>query len=361
MLFGKVSVFQEYHDTVISVGMSHLPRNAGVFEESDISVGIDFLLPSDEGDDTAAGKQGSPLDLAVQLVSSVSSHSCAFRLPEPPNSKQFWSIIMKSRSALKGATAAGVFLAIGSISLSLYVLLTACMPLLPAVPILCASFYLQLILPCIGLSLCFTDSDVAAMKQVPPKNDGMSSSRKESITFFCLTAGNALLPALLPQFLHLIVLGSARSVLGEMSCLDSKGWAEGVRCRAESSAEEDDLWLLSGIAVFIAFLINITMVSAGCMHRFSSFLNYTAWTWNGFWLVTVILTMAVLFGVMFSPTIADVRLMMPWYAYLFAAASPFICLGTIEALKTVAIRQEARAEKLRRLQFETRLGAWSPR
>ena len=52
---------------------------------------------------------------------------------------------------------------------------------------------------------------------------------------------------------------------------------------------------------------------------------------------------------------------LPWYFYIVAIIMPPLGLLASEFVKKSDQRQEYRAEKLRRLQFETRLGMWSPK
>lgn len=52
---------------------------------------------------------------------------------------------------------------------------------------------------------------------------------------------------------------------------------------------------------------------------------------------------------------------LPWYYYVLSIVNPLLCLVWNELCKNVEIKAERRAEKFRRLQFETRLGAWSPK
>jgi hypothetical protein len=52
---------------------------------------------------------------------------------------------------------------------------------------------------------------------------------------------------------------------------------------------------------------------------------------------------------------------LPWYFYLIALAFPLISLAFCEVVKKKNKHFEQRSEKLRRLQFETRLGMWSPK
>ena len=52
---------------------------------------------------------------------------------------------------------------------------------------------------------------------------------------------------------------------------------------------------------------------------------------------------------------------LPWYFYVVAIIMPTLGVLASELVKRSDQRQEYRAEKLRRLQFETRLGMWSPK
>jgi hypothetical protein len=52
---------------------------------------------------------------------------------------------------------------------------------------------------------------------------------------------------------------------------------------------------------------------------------------------------------------------LPWYFYVLYVLFPFVCLVVNEYVKPMEAKHAVRAEKLRRLQFETRLGAWSPK
>ena len=52
---------------------------------------------------------------------------------------------------------------------------------------------------------------------------------------------------------------------------------------------------------------------------------------------------------------------LPWYYYVFCILNPILCFAWNELCKSVDAKAERRAEKLRRLQFETRLGAFSPK
>lgn len=71
---------------------------------------------------------------------------------------------------------------------------------------------------------------------------------------------------------------------------------------------------------------------------------------------------AIVTGVVASVTVEDgTGSALPWYFYLVAVFLPFLSVVFNEYCKKFEQKREIRAEKLRRLQFETRLGAWSPK
>lgn len=64
------------------MGLSHLPRNAGIFASVDLAVGIDVLLESlDQCSETFFKPNADMLlPCEVAFVSSIASHSCLFNL-----------------------------------------------------------------------------------------------------------------------------------------------------------------------------------------------------------------------------------------------------------------------------------------
>eukprot|EP00975_Prorocentrum_lima_P058805 12332888-Prorocentrum_lima.AAC.1 len=67
-----VDVFQDYNDTVLAVGLSHLPGNQKVFFGSDIAIGVDVL-----SEEVSFAEEGKGCDTLmpseVAFVSSIST------------------------------------------------------------------------------------------------------------------------------------------------------------------------------------------------------------------------------------------------------------------------------------------------
>ena len=102
-------------------------------------------------------------------------------------------------------------------------------------------------------------------------------------------------------------------------------------------------------------------MSATYIDRFEPLIQCLPWQRNHAWLPT---TLVLSVGIIITTVNAvhnGTNSAMPWYFYILVVVLPFGCMAWNEAWKKVEGRVEARAEKLRRLQFETRLGAWSPK
>jgi hypothetical protein len=192
----------------------------------------------------------------------------------------------------------------------------------------------------------------------------MTFGRKEKVTFYTAVLLKALLPAVLPQVLHLIAFGELLIALEpdlvEAKCPGSMAWVDIVRCDG-MKGYSGRARMTSGTLVFVEFVVCIVVSSAGFVHRFLPVAEQLPWTRNQAWLVvsSVAAVSAVLYGVLTSAVGTAAAL--SWYFYAIAVISPILCLIAVEFGKRPEQRLEIRAEKLRRLQFETRLGAWSPR
>lgn len=279
------------------------------------------------------------------------------------------TIIEKSRASLDAAVAATIFLITGCLSFSLYVLFStwAISTTMPFVPTLGSAIYLLVLLPCVALSMAMSDGDDNTMKRVPPKNDKtITFARNERSMFYFLILSKALLPALLPQVLHLISFGelflSFEPSLAAEKCPGAVNWVDIVRCDGLSDYS-GSAKTSSGVLVFGQFILCVFVASAGFVHRFLSLTEQKLWEYNFAWVcsVSIAFGLLVVYVVFATATKKGTAKALPWYYYIIATTTPFLCLLWVEMCKVPETKQERRAEKLRRLQFETRLGAWSPR
>jgi len=364
-----IEVFQDYNDTVIVIGLSHLPQNNGIFSSADIGVGIDVLTEpvrdSHYYEDRIVSSKVRPSEL--EFVSAISSHSCAFRFRGASSLRHISDIIDQSRAALDAATASGVFLAAGCLAFSLYVLISACVPstAIPFLPTLGCVLYIQFALPGMGYAIAMSESEQDAMKRVPPKNDqSVTFARKEGRTLYIMLVVKALPPALLPQLFFLIALGELfiylEPDLVQSSCDGATSWTDVIRCPALSEYS-GAARTSAGILSLAQFVLCVGISSASFLYRFTPIRDQPPWKHNRAWVVSVLCTTVLTAVYVLVAVHPGTGRVLPWYYYLLSVIVPFLCLGWNEFFKRYEMKHERRSEKLRRLQFETRLGAWSPK
>lgn len=368
----QVEIFQDYNDTVIAIGLSHLPWNGGIFSTADIAVGIDVLterlddLPSSRLNCFAERPTQYVSPLEVEFASAIASHSCAFRFRGIKSLSHLSDIIEQGRSSLDAAISAAIFLIAGCLAFSFFILLSVCTAsiTLPYVPVLGSVIYLLILLPGMGLALALSDGDSDTMQRVPPKNDqNITFGRNEGRRLYSMVALKAIPPAVLPQILYLIAFGELviafdPQVLND--CPGATSWVDVIRCDALRDYS-GPARISSGILVWAEFVFCIAIISSGFVHRFITVKAQPPWDHNTAW-VFIVIAVLVVTTIYVSVAVEDgTASALPWFYYLLAVVMPFLCLIWNECLKLEDGKQERRAEKLRRLQFETRLGAWSPK
>jgi len=215
--------------------------------------------------------------------------------------------------------------------------------------------------------MAWSEPDEDIMNRVPPKNDQtITFGRNERFRLFTSSILKAMLPAVLPQILHLIAYGELmikfEPELVSKECSESVGpgdWAELVRC--DALREYSGVARTSAGALVFAELVLCTLVaSATHVHGTIPILKLAPWNGNRTWGYTILLGLLLVLAILLTLEKSSISAM-PWYFYVLALIMPFMCLVWNEFLKRTDRRHSQRAEKLRRLQFETRLGMWSPK
>jgi magnesium-transporting ATPase (P-type) len=350
--------------------MSHLPRNSSIFSSADLAIGVDVL--SDCLPKVHPGSMGynALLPCEVIFASEISAHFCAFRLRGVSSIEHMPAILSQGRASLAAATSSAIFLLTGSLSFSFYALFSVCSvsTAVPHIPILGAFLYLQIILPLVGLPMAMSDPDRRGMQQVPAKNDAsVSFGKKEGKTFYLATLMKALLPAIFPQLLYLIAFGELmieyEPQFLELHCnsgFQRGDWTSVVRCRGVSdySGGARD----SAVALSLGELILCTIVtSASFVYRTLPIFEEPPWKRNHIWVVSLVFGCIILAAYLLLNVERGSFASLPWYYFLLALVMPVFCVAWDEYIKQWERQVLGRAEKLRRLQFETRLGMWSPK
>lgn len=359
---------------MIVVGLSHLPWNDRIFSAADIGIGIDIVMESyDEVEiqhQVQMRTQAAPsvLPAEVELCSGIATRACALRFSGGSALSIIPNIIDESRASLEAASAASVLFVTGVISFGLFVVLSFCTPssTIPYIPTVGSSLYLVIVLPLLSLSVTMATSDERTMTRVPPKNDPslVFPGRNEGFRLGQMILLKAIPPALLPQFLHMACFGELVLVADPVvsDICNGNGWFEIIRCDALQGYSGDAL-VSSGIIVFSSFVICNLFGSVSLAKRLDDVVTSPPWRGNPTfkWTLLGISLGTLLFGWLGlasnQRTLGD----LPWYIYALIFVFPVCSLVWNELWKRNHAVHARRAENLRRLQFETRLGAWSPR
>ena len=352
---------------MLSIGLSHLARNAPIFSTADISVGADVLAEELAAMPSSADNL---LSYEVEFVATISSHSCAFNLRGAASSSLMPSIIERGRTALEGALHSLHFILFGVVAFSLFCLFCMCAvsTVVPFVPTLGSVLYLQIVLPLVSLGLAFGGSDDQSMHRVPAKNDqSLTFSKNEGQRLFTNTLLKALIPAVLTQVLYLIAFGQLmikfepdllRDDCG-MSAEDiaRNNWTPVIRCQ-NLKDYSGVARISSGSLILAEMVLCVIVSSASFVHATDSVGKMSLCSRNLSWLffVTVgIILVAVYLGAALEAGSFEG---LSWYFFVLAAVFPFLCLLGNELIKRSERKHIHRAANFRRLQFETRYVPW---
>lgn len=358
------------------MGLTHLPRNSGIFSTADIAVGIDIFADSIENatlphDLVNKSVHNRVLPSEAIFVSAISAHSCVFRLRGATATSHIPSIIAEGRAALEACVAAVHFYGTSCLSFAFYMLFCVCAAstAIPHVPILGAVCYMLFLLPLVGFAMAWGDPDKDVMHRVPPKNDQtITFGRGEGSRLYKSSILKAIPPALFPQLLHLLAYGALvikfEPELVQAQCSenveDKDDWPYVIRCQALKN--------YSGVArtsagsLALAELILCTLLASACfVHGTIPIQELPPWRGNRLWAYSVLLGILVVAAILLGNLEGGELSALPWYFYVIALVMLPACIAWNEMCKRMDRKHDLRAEKIRRLQFETRLGMWSPK
>ena len=371
-----VDVFQDYNDTVLAVGLSHLPGNQMVFFRSDIAIGVDVL--SEEVSYKSTNPKGKHWDCLqpheIAFVTSISTWSSSLNLVGSQAMYHILEIIRIGRSSLEAAISSVGFFFTASLSYCIFAVLCPCTVAtsIPVIPSLGSFLLTQVVLPLLGLSLAFTDGSNEFMSRVPSKNESsVKLTWRGSKKFYFNGFLRAFLPAIVPHLLYLIALGELMWEFDpqfvEEKCFNASDNIEKVaqrplspviRCEALRDYRGDATE--SASVIMISSLILCTcLVSASFVFRTELMSSESPWRKNRMWFKSLLLSLVVL-AIYMSFTLAEGSMTaLSWYFFVIFFLTPFMCLFINEKILKVSDRAiDRRNEMMRRLQFETKLGEW---
>lgn len=213
--------------------------------------------------------------------------------------------------------------------------------------------------------MSFTESIKEVMRNVPPKNDkSITFAVGEQRRLYTYAVLRAIPIAIFPQLIYLIALGRLMMRL-EKGFLINEGCSTDqlfkvVRCKALKKYSGIIL-TSSGSLMLAEFALCIIVLSSTFVFRLTHLNTIRPWKMNHIWVATTITSIGLVLSYVVITLDRRTLAALPWYFYLLALTFPLICAMLSESVKKQDIQHEKRADMLRRLQFETRLGMWSPK
>jgi hypothetical protein len=301
----------------------------------------------------------------ISFVCAVVSHSCVFKLSGDHFLTCMPKILNRGRAALDAGISSVLFSFTSYISFSM---LTAFCSItistaVPCPPGFGAVLLLYVLIPLLSISLCFTSPDKQCMDRVPPKNDSnVTFAHGERLRLFISSLGKALLPAIASHILYLwsfaqIVLKTDAQFLSDHCGINMLGASPIILIRC------DALKFYSGPAKFLAecimlleFALCLTIYSSSFLYRTAIVTSVNPWRINHVWSLTMLFSIGLilLLGSGAFP-------FMSWSIFVAAMILPILSLVICETIKRKEMWYLKRSDTFRRLQFETKLGMWSPK
>lgn len=347
---------------MLVVGLSHLTWNTDIFATADLAIGVDTSFDAGGERDGIKWPCNSVLPSEIEFVSAISGHGCAFRLSGVDQLSSIPSILAQGRISLDAVTAAALFLFVGIISLVFFLFFSTCAvtTVLPIPDTISTFFALQFVISALGLSIATTKAEKSyIMHRVPPKNLLNSTfGKREGETLLTVSFLKALPIALLPHLVYPIVLGELilhyeNGYVLETCGSNIKNWLFLMRC--QGVLEYNGLAKQNAVTItFGLFLLCLTVSSSAFVHRTNSIRMEPPWQRNKAWLVTALTIFCFSILAVVRKVGLSMFSLLPWYAEILIVLFPPLCLWWAEILKYKEKAVLDRAEKLRRLQFETR-------
>ena len=350
-----------------------MPRNSKIFSSADLAIGVDVLSECIREMNVSDMNYDSLLPSEVVFSTAISAHNCAFRLSGVSSMENMPTILAQGRASLSASVAASIFVLSCFLSFAFFCLfgLFSVSTSIPYVPLTGAFLFLQVIVPLVAIPMAMSDSDRVCMEQVPPKNDkSISFGKREHNVFFGTVMLKSIIPAIMPQLLYLIAFGEfmiayeddvLQSACPSRQSYEPGQWTRVIRCPGLSDYNGFARHMASVLSLAELALCMI-LVSTSFVYRVLPMWEEPPWHRNHLWCFGVVLGLLVLTVYLILSLDGGSFSKLPWYfSFLAFIIIPALCVAIDECLKRPERRVLDRAEKLRRLQFETRLGMWSPK
>ena len=210
------------------------------------------------------------------------------------------------------------------------------------------------------------------MNEVPPKNDeSISFGRGEGKRLFINTLLRAIPIALSSQVVYILaycynLMSFEKDFLSEYCGLAVEypqqrwAWMSIFRCEA-LSMHYGTAATSSGSLMILELVMCSIVLSASFVHGTEPIWSANICTSSPVWVISSVISLSIVVLYLLFTVKVEMMSGLPWYFYLSMILLPLLSLVWSEFIKRIEKKHEKRAKLLRRLQFETKLGMYSPK
>lgn len=370
-------VFQDYDESVLCVGTTFRAANASLYAAADVAVSLSGL-PG--GRPLEPLPHASPAHLSAADVAfheGMANLACALTLPSGPAAvTHTLALVREARRCLANLYQVVAFSTVLSAKLGLVVLLAKVAPV-PSAPFVSTAtvlFVQGVTSVFVALPMLLSEVSPNELFQTPCKNKLSAKDRSENTTrfvlYFALRAVPTVLVCVFVQIWAFGEFGAAEGSPVAAACHPPQSshairWYDVVWCSAllNTEAERAAQDASEGLMAFL-FVLSSCVQSSSFLYRTQS-LAVLSPLKNRVWATGAVI--AVLLQALYSLGRAHVLsgkaglAWVPWHLWLLIFFWPAVALVIDEKVKAMDAQLHGRYMKFLQLEFDTRLGQYSPR
>ncbi|KAF9429528.1 hypothetical protein BGZ94_010368, partial [Podila epigama] len=340
-----IKIFQDYGEVVCCIGSSLNIENIAAFAKADISVGMEPIRMHSSPESKSA----------FSLGAKINSLPCGLTMQSETSLYALTQVVREARRLLNSQRQGAVFMIASQMSISLLMLVAYCFLLPQAMTGYQILWLTWVIIPLLILSFFFSPHEPDTMTMMPSKN---MSPLRDLPRFIFYFLARFILPIAMCVFVFLYSLHIYDGQEGYNFLFNSFGagtpWLEWT-------SNEQWALLYAQNYTMVVWVWYMVCISATFMSRTLSVRAFAPWR-NNVWIGACITVLALQFvfciiSLFRGPhRIQDV----PWWLFVLAFLWPIVFLPIQEFVKARDMRECVRAQKLAKLEFNTKLGMHSP-
>ncbi|KAF9128590.1 hypothetical protein BGW39_004945 [Mortierella sp. 14UC] len=340
-----IKIFQDYGEVVCCIGSALNINNTAAFAKADISVGMEPIKMNSSPESRSA----------FSLGAKINSLPCGLTMHSETSLYALTQVVREARRLLNSQRQGVVFMIASLMSVSLLLLISYCFLLPPAMTGYQILWLTWVIVPLLILSYFFSPHEPDTMTMMPSKN---MSPLRDLPRFIIYFLARFTLPIGMCVFVFLYSLHIYDGQEGYHFLFNSFG--NGTPWLQWSENEQWALLYAQNYTMII-WVWYMVWMSSTFMSRALSLSSFKPWknrTWIGACVVCLALQFAFCVASLFrGPHRVN---SVPWWLFVVSFLWPILFLPIQEVVKARDLRECIRAQKLAKLEFNTKLGMHSP-